>query len=214
VTFASIQQTSASWGSCGTTDCAGGSGTGSFWQAFSQGSPSLGGSSMELYRDGVYANALWWRKFGNYNWATNLLLDFYVQLDQDSLTNAQSLEFDPFQFVGGYNYMAGSQCNYAAGLWDIYDAADGHWVHTTVPCKKFSADTWHHIQWYVTVDHTAHTYTYVTLVVDGQPYSIGMTEGAKNNGWNNNVGVQWQLDVNSKGDGYHEWVDQASLTVW
>jgi len=26
--------------------------------------------------------------------------------------------------------------------------------------------------------------------------------------------VQWQMDVNASGTGYHEWVDQAKLTIW
>lgn len=214
VTFTNVQQSSGVWHSCGDTACSGGTGVGTYWQAFGQSTPSMSGSSMELYRDGIYADALWTHKLGSYSSATNLLWDFYFQVDQDSLINAQSLEFDPFQFVDGYNYMAGSQCNYAAGVWDVWDGVNRHWVHTTIPCNKFSADTWHHIQWYVTTDHTAHTYTYVTLVVDGQPYNVNITESALNNGWSSNIGVQWQLDVNAKGGGYHEWVDQVTFTIW
>jgi hypothetical protein len=66
----------------------------------------------------------------------------------------------------------------------------------------------------VTLDHAAHTYTYVTLVVDGKAYSVNQTFGAKHNGWHDNIGVQWQLDVNKSGAGYHEWVDKAKFTVW
>jgi hypothetical protein len=212
--FGNIQEMRSGWGFCDSAACAGGRGNGTAWQALGQSSPSLSGSSMELYRDGVYSNALWWHKFGADNRATNLLWDFYVQLDQASLTNGQALEYDAFQFVDGYNYMVGSQCDYGAGVWDIYDKAGAHWVHTTIACKKFAPDTWHHIQWYMTTDHTAHTYTYVTLVVDGESYSVNQTEGAKSDGSGDNVGVQWQLDVNSSGGGYHQWVDQASFTVW
>jgi hypothetical protein len=57
-------------------------------------------------------------------------------------------------------------------------------------------------------------YTFVTLVVDGAPYSIGQTYSARNVGWSKNVGVQYQLDVNASGQAYQEWVDQVTLTVW
>ena len=59
-----------------------------------------------------------------------------------------------------------------------------------------------------------HTYRYVTLVVDGTPYTIDQTYSAIHNGWADNLGVQYQLDVNSTGTGYHEWIDQSTFTVW
>lgn len=212
--FSNIDQSTTAWDNCHTPACAGGSGAGTYWQAFNQGSPSLDGSSMELYQDGVWSNALWYHKVGADDAATNLLWDFYVQLDGASVNAAQSLEYDAFQFVGGYNYMIGTQCNYAAGVWDTWNEATGHWLHTTVPCKKFTPGTWHHIQWYMTTNHSNHTYTYKTLVVDGVAYDFNQTQPAKYLAWGSNVGVQWQLDVNASGTGYHEWVDKATLTIW
>jgi len=212
--FSNIEQTTTGWASCNTPACAGGSGAGSYWQAFSQTSPALDGQSMELFQDGVWSNALWYHKVGANDAATNFLWDFYVQLDSASINAAQAVEYDAFQFVGGYNYMIGSECNYAAGVWDTWNESTGHWLHTTVPCNKFSAEAWHHIQWYMTNNHTAHTYTYNTLVVDGVAYSINQTQPAKYLGWADDVGVQWQMDVNASGTGYHEWVDQAKLTIW
>ena len=169
---------------------------------------------MEFYNSGTYDNALWWRHLGAQDSATNLLWDFQMQLDDAAATYTQALEYDSYQFLDGYNYMIGSQCDYPKQVWDTYDAANARWVVTSIPCPKFTANTWHHIQWYVTTDHTAHTYTYVTLVVDGKSIPVNQTYTARYNGWNHDVGVQWQLDTNSKGGGYHEWVDQASLTVW
>jgi hypothetical protein len=212
--FSNIDQMMSGWGSCQAGGCAGGSGSGSFWQAFNQTSPSMDGSSMEVFKDGVWGNALWWRKMGANNSVTNFLWDFYVQLDSASVSNAQALEYDAFQFVGGYNYMIGTECNYAAGVWDTWSEASGKWLHTTVPCPKFSPGTWHHIQWYMKTNHSNHSYTYVTLVVDGKVYNVNQTQYAKNLGWGDNLGAQWQLDVNASGNGYHEWVDKAVLTVW
>jgi hypothetical protein len=202
------------WNSCDTAACAGGTGQGAYWQALDVSSPSLDGRSMEIYHDGSWGNALWWRSLGANSSATNFLWDFNVQMDSASLSGAQALEYDAYQFVGGYNYMIGTECNYAAGVWDTWNEAAGQWLHTTIPCKKFAAGTWHHIQWYMTTNHTSHTYTYKTLVIDGVSYNLNQTQSAKYLAWGDNVGVQWQLDVNASGTGYHEWVDKATLTIW
>jgi hypothetical protein len=211
--FSNIDQMGG-WTACGTAACAGGSGTSAYWQALNQTSPAMDGRSMEVYNAGVWANALWWMKFGANDSATNMLWDFYVNLDAEAAKSAQALEYDQFQFVGGYNYMIGTECNYAAGVWDTWNEGSGAWLHTTVPCAKFTSGTWHHIQMYVTTNHSSHTYTYKTFVIDGKSYTLNQTQPAKNLGWADNIGVQYQLDVNATGSGYHEWVDQSKLTIW
>ncbi len=202
------------WQSCNSPSCAGGSGNGVYWMAQYQRNPSLSGASTEIYNSGAWANALWWKKLGSYDSATNLLWDFWVQVDSHAATAAQALEYDAFQFVNGYNYMIGSQCNLAAGVWDTWDELNGRWLHTNIPCRGFAAGTWHHIQWYVQTNHSNQTYTYVTLVVDGRPYTLNQTQHAKNLGWYQNIGVQYQLDVNATGQGYTEWFDMCKLTIW
>ena len=169
---------------------------------------------MELFNSGIWGDALWWLKFGAHDTASNFLSDLYFQVDGNSLTNAQALEFDVFQSIGGYNYMMGTQCDYGVSLWDVWDELDGAWVHTDVSCPKFSPGVWHHIQVYTTRTATAQTYTFVTLVVDGTAYSLGNSYSAKNVGWADNLGVQYQLDVNATWAGYNMWVDNSTLTVW
>lgn len=214
VTFYPIQQTSG-WGSCDASNCAGGSGNGNYTFTQYVSSPSLSGESTQLYVQGAWNDALWFKKFGGgYDYATNMLWDFYVRLDSNASTGAQALEYDMFQFLSGYNYMIGSECNIAAGVWDTWNEATGHWVHTTIPCHGFPANTWHHIQWYVQTNHTNHTYHYVVLVVDGVAYPVNQTYQAKNIGWDHNIGCQWQLDDNASGHGYNEWFDNAKLIVW
>jgi hypothetical protein len=211
--FNNVQQAN-SWGSCHDPGCAGGSGQGSYWMAKWQGNPSLSGGSTEFFNSGVWANALFWTHLGANNSARNFLMDYYLYVDDVSTWAGQALEMEGFQFVGGWNYMLGLQCDVGYGVWDTWDQAAGRWYGTSIPCKGFSPWTWHHIQWYITTNTNNHTYTYVTLVVDGQPYSLNTTRNANYVAWEDNVGVQWQLDVNAKGSGYHEWVDKATLTIW
>ena len=212
VKFNSIQS-KGGWSSCNAQNCSGGSGAGEYWMAQNQASPSLSGSSTELHNSGVWGDALWWNKLGSKPHATNFLWDFYFQLDEASLTAAQALEFDQFQFLHGYNYMMGSQCNYASGTWDAWDEGTGHWHHTSILCPKFQPGMWHHVELYFQRNTDA-TYTFVTLAVDGASYAVNLTYSAKNVGWDGHLGVQYQLDVNDSGQAYDEWVDNATLTVW
>ncbi len=211
--FSQINQMSG-WQACHDPGCAGGSGLGTYWMAQFQSQPSLSGASTEIFNSGVWADALWWKKLGGHDGVSNLLWDFYVQVDSNTASAAQALEYDAFQFVAGYNYMIGSQCNIAAGLWDIWDEYNGHWIHTAIACHGFTANTWHHIQWYVQTNHSNRTYHYVTLVVDGVPHTVNQTYSAKYLNWGSNLGVQYQLDVNASGQGYHEWFDNSKLTIW
>ena len=83
-----------------------------------------------------------------------------------------------------------------------------------MPCAKFSPGVWHHLQMYIQRDPAAQTYTFVTLLVDGTAYSLADTYSARNVGWEDNLGVQYQLDVNASGAGYNVWIDNSVLTVW
>ena len=206
--------TGGSWHSCHDPGCAGGSGKGTYWMAQNQGSPSLTGRSTELYNSGVWANALFWHGLGANNSQRNFLIDYYLYVDETSTWASQALEQEAYQFVNGWNYMLGTQCDIGRGVWDTWDMASNHWYGTSVPCHAFSPSTWHHIQWYITTDTNAHKYTYKVLVVDGKSYSLNIVRNAARTGWSDNVGIQWQLDVNATGAGYHEWIDKGTLTIW
>jgi hypothetical protein len=202
------------WSYCHNAACSGGSGQGTYWMAQNQGSPSKDGASTEFYNSGVWGNSLWTQKLGANNNVHNFLWDFWFYVDSQADQYGQALEFDTFQFVSGYNYMIGSQCDYGQHKWDTWNEAVGHWIPTSLACPNFSVNAWHHIQWYVTTNTSNHTYTYVTLVVDGTPHSINYTGHALHNGWGNNLGVQWQLDDNARGGAYTEWIDSSTLTIW
>jgi len=213
ITFDKIQR-NGNWGSCNGSGCAGGSGQGVYWMAQNQSSPSLSGSSAEFYAAGTWENALWWQKLGANSNARNFLWDFYFYVDSNYTVSNQALEFDSFQFVNGYNYMMGTECVYPSQIWDTWDEATGHWIHSNIPCPRFAPNTWHHMQLYTTTNINAHQYTYVTMVIDGKSIPVNITGNALYLNWGNNVGVQWQLDQNANGSGHHEWMDNAKLTIW
>jgi hypothetical protein len=130
-------QNRSDWSWCHNPGCAGGSGKGAYWMAQYQGSPSRTGPSTEFYNSGAWANALWWNKFGAQNRTHNFLSDFWIYLVGNSWNAAQALEYDVFQFVGGFIYMVGSQRVVGVGGWDTWDQSSGNWHHTSVPCPKF-----------------------------------------------------------------------------
>ncbi len=213
IMFNNIQR-NGNWGSCNSSDCAGGSGQGAYWMAQNQTSPSLSGSSMEFFNSGSWANALWWQKLGGNNNVHNFLWDFFFYVDSNYNVAAQALEFDSFQFINGYNYMMGTECVYPSQIWDTWDEASGHWIHSKISCPRFAPNTWHHMQLYTTTNAGKYQYTYVTMVIDGKSTPVNITGNAKYLNWGNNLGVQWQLDQNANGSGIHEWMDNAKLTIW
>jgi hypothetical protein len=213
VVFDKIQQR-GNWGSCHDPGCAGGSGQGTYWMAQNQATPSLSGSSAEFFNSGAWANALWWQKLGANSNTRNFLWDFYFWVDSNYNVATQALEFDSFQFINGYNYMMGTECVYPSQIWDTWDEASGHWIHSNIPCPHFVPNTWHHMQLYTTTNVNAQQYTFVTMVIDGKSIPMNITGNALYLNWGNNVGVQWQLDQNANGSGVHEWMDNAKLTIW
>ncbi|MGA9527302.1 MAG: hypothetical protein WBS24_04220 [Terriglobales bacterium] len=212
--FSNINNNNSGWGWC--TSCAGGaSQASSYWMAQFQSDPSRDGSSAEFYVSGTepYSDVLFWNKLGAQNSATQFTWDFWVYLDQASL-GAEALEYDMYQFADGVEYMFGSQCSYGAGYWDVWNQSTGHWVQTPLPCAKFSPETWHHIVWqyHRTSDQNMH---FDSLTLDGVHHALNIVEpsGPLPSGWNDNVGVQWQLDTGASPIAFHEWIDNVTLTA-
>ncbi len=211
--FKQIEDMTTGWHSC--SNCAGGASTTSnYWMAQFQGSPSMDGSSTEFYNGGTaWSNVLWYKPLGAQNFAANFLWDFYVYFDSTTIANLWTAEFDLYQAINGFEWMIGSQCNFGDGDWNTWNQAAGTWVSTSVPCPRWSANTWHHIQWYMQrVSSTQ--YKYVTLVVDGVSYPVNQTYSGSYSGWADTLGVQWQLDLNSTGTRAYEWIDNVTLTIW
>jgi hypothetical protein len=213
--WSKIEDTTSNWSDCGTTACAGGaSGSGNYWSAPFQTSPSLDGSSRQFYNGGSgWSNVLWIKKLGAQNSRSNFLWDFWVRFDSGAANNLWTAEYDLWQTVNGQEFMIGSQCNFGLGVWDIWNSASHHWLRTSIPCPRFTAGTWHHIQWYVQ-RVSRNQYRYRTLAVDGKAHTVNQTFYTNPINWQDNLGVQWQLDLNSSGVDAHEWIDNVKLTAW
>jgi hypothetical protein len=210
--FSSIQNMDG-WLSC--SSCAGGSPTGNFWTASHQSNPSLSGSSREFFVGGhAWSNALWYLKVApGQSGASHFLWDFYVRFDGSSAAHAHSAEYDLWQAIGGHEFMMGSQCNFETGVWDVWDSKSFQWKPTDAGCRRFSPDTWHHVQWYVE-RWGSDQYHYGILVVDGNAHHFDRTFQTNWAGWDDSVGVQFQLDQDASGTPLHEWVDNVKLSIW
>jgi hypothetical protein len=214
IVFSNIDDNSTGWGSC--TTCAGGVNNADlYWRDPFQTTPSRDGNSTKFYISASqpYSNVLFWEKLEARDWATQFTWDFWVYLDNASL-GAQALEYDMFQFVGGVEYMFGTQCAYGTGSWDVWNEGAGTWVPTKLACQPFTPNAWHHIVWQVhrTSDTQMH---YDSLTLDGIQYSLNLTEpsGPLPLDWTDNLGVQWQLDTASAPLSFNEWIDNVKLTI-
>ncbi|MGA2849203.1 MAG: hypothetical protein ABSE46_09415 [Terracidiphilus sp.] len=208
-----IQNTGDGWTDCslcaeGTND------TTDFWMDPHQSSPSMSGSSLQLFADGLpWTNTLFIKTMPGTNNATHFLWDFWVYHDPTSIANIWSSEFDFWQSLGGKEYMVGSQCDFGDGYWDTWDSANNRWITNGVACPRWAANTWHHVQWYVERIN-ATQYRYDTLVVDGKGYGFNQVWGVNPTSWSNATGIQWQLDQGENGAPVHEWIDNVKLTMW
>ena len=218
------------WGSC--VQCAGGgSNNASIASSPFQSSPSRDGASRDFYISGdAYSDGLWWYKVGPNNSASNFNFDFWLNVDPTA-SATQALEFDAFQFIKGREYMFGTQCDYASGTWDLWNAGyqttgGPAWVHSNVPCKKFVANVWYHItlQFHRTSPNMYVHYDNLIIVQYNQSGRIAATNvyglnraypsQATPPGWGDDLGVQFQMDIGSQGAQMQEWVDQVTLTAW
>jgi hypothetical protein len=217
------------WGSC--TACAGGVANATAYPMYQFQQPAVDSNgSAEFFISGpAYSDALWWYKLGPNDGASKFTFDYWLTVDQNAASYAQALEFDVFQFVNNQRFMFGTQCNYVAWVWDIWNEGNHVWVHTSVPCAGFVAGHWYHFTWsfhrgtgrgdkrihYDSLKITEYDSDHVTLISGPTTYTLGLTAvpGPLPSGWGDNLGVQFQSDLNSLGGSYPMWVDQVTLTA-
>jgi hypothetical protein len=181
-----------------------------------QKTPSMDGSSTRFFVGGsaAYANALHWTKFGNQSQYRNFIYEFHVYASPESL-KAQNLEFDLFQGVSGREYMFGSQCNYAKGVWQGWDGPSIKWVDfPSAPCKKFEPGKWTRVKWRLTrtEDNKLH---YVSITVGDTTYKVDSYQPpVEKSSWADTLGVQFQQDLNLHADDYAIWIDKVTVWMW
>ncbi len=217
ITIGEIQNR-PNWGNCSSPSCSGGVGTASAYSmAQNQTTPSLSGSSAQFFISGpAYTDDLFWNKLGANDGSSHFIHDFYVLTDSAAPTSAEALEFDVLQVVNGLKYNWSTQCNYWYGVWDIWNEATQHWIHSNATCAKFSPNVWHHVKW--AIERSGSSTHYLSVTVDGTTQQIDAAiayQPAPATSWANNVTVQVQQDLSANpGNGYHEWVDKQTLYEW
>lgn len=174
-------------------------------------SPSLSGNSrvFSIASSQPYADALWWKQLGAANGATNLRydVDFYIQTPQYS----QALEFDNNQANGKMRWIFGTECNIAAGHWDVWGNAAGNWISTGIPCKMPAAYKWHHLTW--EFKRNATQVIYVAFTLDGVKHYVNRTYPARKSSANE-LNVAFQMDMKGNHLAYKTWLDNVKLTYW
>ena len=197
------------WQTCDT--CAG---SGSTPHSITQhrSTPSMTGNSTQYWIGGgsPYRNALWWKQLGANGGATHFTYDLYFYLKTPGA--AQSLEFDMNQSVGGHKYIFGTQCNIkAAHQWDVWDTANGRWVHTGIGCSQPPAYQWNHL---VLEFQRVGTQTkFISVTLNGNRHYINRSFNAKSSGVSE-LNTAVQLDGDSHQDDYSMWVDKMKVTAW
>ena len=207
------------WSGC--TTCANGP-VAQYWMKQFVSSPSLDGSGIEAWIGGYvpWADDLFVRKFGPQNWANHIeyTMSFQWNASRTKQPNGayvvQAMEFDSYFSTNGFKYMFGSQCDYAAGHWDIWNNTGRYWQHTSVACQKFGPGQWHKITWYLTRDQNTKYLHYVALQVDNTQYNINVWVPAVGSSWGDDFGVQFQQDTDGAGDPWYEWVDKVNAAIW
>ena len=205
-------QRMAGWESC--TVCAGinANGPSATIATFAGNSnPSISGNSRMFYLASSvsYADALWWKQLGAANWATNLRydLDFYLQTPQ----YAQALEFDNNQANGQMRWIFGTECNIAAGRWDVWGNAAGNWIPTGIPCAMPAPFKWHHLTW--EFKRNGGWVTYVAVTLDGVKHYLNWSFPARRSG-SNELNVAFQMDNRANHVAFKTWLDNVKLTYW
>jgi hypothetical protein len=114
--------------------------------------------------------------FGKDANAHNFIYDVWVNMPNPSLVG--NLELDMNQVTpDGKTHIFAFQCSKWVNAWEYtYVTTHTSWAPTKIPCdpKNWTANAWHHIQFYMSRDDSGHT-TYHWVSFDGQVSDINIT---------------------------------------
>ncbi len=109
--------------------------------------------------------------------------------------------------------MIGSQCDFGDGYWATWDSQGDRWVLEWNSLSALDAGLAPRSVSTMSVLNSTQ-YRYDTLVFDGMPYGLNQTWNANSTTWQDQIGLQYQLDQDPTGTPLHEWVDNVTLTMW
>lgn len=186
---------------------------------FPMGNPSLDGKTRELYMSySQRAGERFSLTFGKDTVPTHFIYDTWVLIDNPSAL--ANLELDINHVISnGKTVILAFQCSSYSGSWEYGLVSGGapHWHSSPVACnpKKWSANTWHHVQ--IGSHHDASgnvSYDWVSL--DGNYNHLYNASG------NGALALKWaigDLNINFQLDGANEYsssvkVYQDMLTIY
>lgn len=217
--------TLTNWNTCGLS-CAGGTGTGtSVTQTINNASPSVDGAAMQFsvtgpsLSMGQTTNQLWYFKPGAQNTATAMVGTYSCYISSTALIAA--LEFDQFIFTHSpiqERDMFGSECD-IGGNWRIWNQLTTSWVSTATACS-LNVGSFNTIQW---ITHripgntgcSGHSCLYYDqLTVNGVASGPYTPQPSNTSADADNIGFQFQIDVNATGGAVTASCDKLSLAVY
>jgi len=173
----------------------------------------------EWYGNAGYGSAI----FENHPSKVNFVSDMWVMVTS---TNVQSLELDLATSINGTEFMWGTQCNFASGLWDFWDdspavpPAHPYWravfptpQNNDLACN-LQPNQWVHLRY--NMFHDASSYYFVSLEINGVNHSLTelapslTTRRRKEDG----TFVQVQLDTNNSATPFEAYVTNFNITTW
>ena len=229
-TISNIDQRTSGWFSC--DGCAGANASGpsaTYWMKTGISSPSKDGNSAEFFLGGTtpYADALWSQslvtdatKLRNMHHFVNDLYWYYTNAHA-----AQGFEFNISQYIDGYGYIYGIQCNLRSGAgphWDISVPKDyskpltlGNmkWQSTGITCSP-KTYTWNHVT--LEFERTSgNAVKFVALTLNGTKHYINVTvpQRIAPSTWKG-LDTQFQMNGNYEQEDYKAWVDRWAVTTW
>jgi hypothetical protein len=226
-TYYSNQDQLSGWSIC--SSCAGVNGTGptaTYWMKQYQSSPSIDGSSAQLFLGGStpYSNALFSRKLttsgttaGKFH---HFIYDVYFYYKNASAV--QALEFNTSQYFGGKGIIFGIQCDVRSShVWELSTSnsstsglADMHWASTGVACPAPPTYKWNHlvVEYERLSDNNVH---YIAFTFNGVKKYLNRYSYARRapSDWGG-ITTHLQLDGNYQQADYSVWMDKYKVTAW
>lgn len=147
---------------------------------------------------------------------SNGQLDFDLWLSQNALTLGNTFEFDFLACLGGFNYLFGFQVLPRQGQLQISNPQAG-WQAVFSGPKSLNPAVKHHFTLSYAWDPTAHTFTFVGIVIDGVEYQIPAgqnSQQASNPNWDDCLIVQVQQGTTGTPGWWEHVIDNMVLSVW